>query len=85
MRIRKRETPQVRERKVSDTPKEWPNGSGLYRKGMAGSQKGLLGRTVRFGSGKVRAWRYLARDKYSYLGEFKSDLDARLAIRNHVC
>ena len=72
-----------RERKLNPEaiPNEWPNGSGLYREGTGHlkSDKGLLGRSFRRGD-KTATWRYLGRDKYRYLGEFASDLEARMAI-----
>jgi hypothetical protein len=78
----------VRERTIKmepgTIPKQWPNGSGLYKEGTAHlkSDKGLIGRTVRGSiSGRVRAWKYLGRGKYRYLGEYPDTLEAMAALR----
>ena len=65
----------------NNTPKVWPNGSGLYKKGMAGDAKGLIGRTVQAGTGAVEAWLYKPCGSYVLVGTFPNDLAARLRLR----
>lgn len=66
----------------SKIPEQWSNGSGLYKEGTAHlkDDRGLIGRTHTVAQGKIKAWRYLGKDKYYYLGEFATGQEARRAL-----
>lgn len=62
-------------------PDQWPNGSALYRVKSV-DERILLGRTYREGD-KHKAWSY-KNSKYVFLGEFNSDLEARIAVSRRI-
>lgn len=81
-RERKRPSENLSDLNPGSIPEQWQNGSGYYREGTAHlkSDEGLMGRTHNLGPGRVKAWRYLGKDKYFYLGEFGDGHAARQEI-----
>ena len=70
-------------------PKEWPNGSAIYREGKGdrgprwrtgyNPHIGLVGHTLKR-NGKVAAWRHTGSGRYEYAGEFENHLTAMKSI-----
>ncbi len=73
-------TARERDYNPAAVPADWPNGSALCMPGSDPKRGvGLLGRTIRR-NGLHAAWKYMGKNEYKYLGEFKDHLAAHRAI-----
>jgi len=91
VRVRNRAAVRTRQRQPvlqpGAIPDMWPNGSGLYKQGMApgpswksNENKGLLGRIVRQDNGQYKVWKYMGNERYFYCGLFATQTKAHARI-----